>query len=113
MADLNHGQGARLQRRPLVTPDGRTLLFTRMSLEHPNEMYKVALPLIPLKQDEKPYRAEEPILAADPLTHFNDSVLSQVAMSPLESFWFTGTKGDRVEGFLVKPPNFDPGKKYP
>ena len=97
----------------VVTPDGRTLLFTRMSLEHPNEMYKVALPLIPLKQDEKPYRAEEPILAADPLTHFNDSVLSQVAMSPLESFWFTGAKGDRVEGFLVKPPNFDPGKKYP
>ncbi len=40
----------------VVTPDGRTLLFTRMSLEHPNEMYKVALPLIPLKQDEKPYR---------------------------------------------------------
>src|SRR5438876_697998 len=97
----------------VVTPDGRTLLFTRMSLEHPNEMYKVALPLIPLKQDEKPYRAEEPILAADPLTHFNDSVLSQVAMSPLESFWFTGANDDKVQGFLVKPPNFDPGKKYP
>jgi dipeptidyl aminopeptidase/acylaminoacyl peptidase len=47
------------------------------------------------------------------LTHLNDAVLSQVAMSPLESFWFTGAHGDKVEGFLVKPPNFDPSKKYP
>jgi dipeptidyl aminopeptidase/acylaminoacyl peptidase len=34
-------------------------------------------------------------------------------MSPLESFWFTGAHGDKVEGFLVKPPNFDASKKYP
>ena len=47
------------------------------------------------------------------LTHLNDAVLSQVAMSPLESFWFTGAHGDKVQGFLVKPPNFDASKKYP
>ena len=47
------------------------------------------------------------------LTHVNDAVLSQVAMSPLESFWFTGANGDKVQGFLVKPPNFDANKKYP
>ena len=34
-------------------------------------------------------------------------------MSPLESFWFTGAHDDKVEGFLVKPPNFDAAKKYP
>jgi len=34
-------------------------------------------------------------------------------MSPLEPFWFTGAHNDKVEGFLVKPPNFDPNKKYP
>jgi dipeptidyl aminopeptidase/acylaminoacyl peptidase len=39
--------------------------------------------------------------------------LSQVTMSPLESFWFTGAHGDKVEGFVVKPPNFDASKKYP
>ncbi len=47
------------------------------------------------------------------LTHLNDVVLSHVDMSALESFWFTGAHGDKVEGFLVKPPNFDPSKKYP
>jgi dipeptidyl aminopeptidase/acylaminoacyl peptidase len=34
-------------------------------------------------------------------------------MSPLTGFWFIGAGGDRVQGFLVKPPNFDPSKKYP
>ena len=34
-------------------------------------------------------------------------------MSPLESFWFAGAHGDKVQGFLVKPPNFDATKKYP
>jgi dipeptidyl aminopeptidase/acylaminoacyl peptidase len=34
-------------------------------------------------------------------------------MSPLESFWFEGAHGDKVQGFLVKPPNFDASKKYP
>jgi dipeptidyl aminopeptidase/acylaminoacyl peptidase len=47
------------------------------------------------------------------LTHLNEAVLSQVKMSYLESFWFPGANGDKVQGFLVKPPNFDPSKKYP
>jgi dipeptidyl aminopeptidase/acylaminoacyl peptidase len=34
-------------------------------------------------------------------------------MAPLEPFWFPGAHGDKVQGFLVKPPNFDPNKKYP
>jgi dipeptidyl aminopeptidase/acylaminoacyl peptidase len=87
-----------------VTPDGETLVFTEMSLEAPNEIYTFwlcrecgDLPPPPPRQ----------------LSRLNDAVLSQVAMSPLESFWFKGAKGDKVEGFLVKPPNFDAAKKYP
>ena len=34
-------------------------------------------------------------------------------MAVLESFWFRGALGDKVQGFLVTPPNFDPKKKYP
>ena len=79
-----------------VTTDGTTLLFTRMSLQHPIEIYKLVSKTPPV-----------------PLTHINDTLLSQVAMSPIESFWFKGAKDDKVEGFLVKPPNFDPSKKYP
>ncbi len=61
-----------------------------------------------------PYEAPNCQLSnAEPLTRLNETVLSQVAMSPIESFWFPGAFGDKVQGFLVKPPNFDASKKYP
>ena len=47
------------------------------------------------------------------LTHLNAAVLSQVEMSPLETFWFEGSEKAKVQAFLVRPPNFDPQKKYP
>jgi dipeptidyl aminopeptidase/acylaminoacyl peptidase len=47
------------------------------------------------------------------LTHSNDALLSQLDLAPLEPFWFIGADGTGVEGFIVKPPGFDPAKKYP
>ena len=86
------------------TTDGKTMLFTRMSIASPAEIYKI---LLPKKID--PYDLPK----GEQLSHLNDSILSQISISPLESFWFTGAHGDKVQGFLVKPPNFDPNKKYP
>ena len=31
----------------------------------------------------------------------------------MDSFWFTSIGQVKVQGFLIKPPNFDPSKKYP
>jgi len=47
------------------------------------------------------------------LVHINEDLLSSLDLSPLESFWFTGAEGTKVEGFMIKPPGFDPEKKYP
>ena len=47
------------------------------------------------------------------LTHLNASILSSLELAPLEPFWFAGANGTKVEGFLLRPPNFDPSKKYP
>jgi dipeptidyl aminopeptidase/acylaminoacyl peptidase len=47
------------------------------------------------------------------LTSLNDDTLNQISLSKQESFWFTGANNTKVEGFLIKPPNFDPSKKYP
>jgi len=87
-----------------VTPDGKTLVFTRMSISFPTELYKTGSERTVAEQLAHP---------PDRLTHLDDSVLSEAAMSPLVSFWFKGAKGDKVQGFLVKPPNFDAAKKYP
>jgi dipeptidyl aminopeptidase/acylaminoacyl peptidase len=101
-----------------------TVLFTRMSLQAPIELFaldraenacvpgleKTKARLVGTSTEELPKCAEG---RARQLTHLNDAVLSQIAMSPLETFWFEGAKGDKVQGFLVKPPNFDANKKYP
>ncbi|MGA2202476.1 MAG: S9 family peptidase [Terriglobales bacterium] len=90
------------------------LLFSKMSISAPTEIYKSPWVLV-----NTPHCGEtggDICSSQDPnfkLTHLNDAVLSQIAMSPLEPFWFTGAHGDKVEGFLVKPPNFDASKKYP
>jgi dipeptidyl aminopeptidase/acylaminoacyl peptidase len=47
------------------------------------------------------------------LTHINTELLSELALPSLESFKFIGAKGDSVQGFIIKPPFFDPSKKYP
>jgi len=94
-----------------VTPDEKRLLFTRMSIGRPVEIYSAPSILGPC--DETGEAAKCALPKAEQLTHFNDAVLSQIAMSSLESFWFTGANDDKVEGFLVKPPNFDAAKKYP
>ncbi len=88
-----------------VTSDG-ALLFTRMSIAAPNEIYRQSLTHVGLEKNESDLEMRQ-------LTHLNDAVLGQVAMSPLEPFWFTGAHGDKVQGFLIKPPNFDASKKYP
>ena len=47
------------------------------------------------------------------ITQVNTALIRQLSLSPLGYFWFTGAEGTRVQAFLVKPPNFDPTKKYP
>jgi dipeptidyl aminopeptidase/acylaminoacyl peptidase len=99
----------------------KMLLFTRMSVLSPNEIY-AAVPdkkriciedRFGAKGSAAWYEESQCLHPSRPLTYLNDSLLSQVSMSPLETFWFTGAHGDRIQGWLVKPPNFDPNEKYP
>jgi dipeptidyl aminopeptidase/acylaminoacyl peptidase len=47
------------------------------------------------------------------LTAANDDVLSRIQLSPLEKITYRSTGGAMVDGWIVKPPSFDPSKKYP
>src|SRR6185437_6226153 len=85
---------------PAVSPDGHAIFFSRMSIAAPNEVYKGSIP-------------SSGIAEAQQLSHVNDGVLSAVEMTPLESFEFTGANKTKVQGFLLKPPGFNPGNKYP
>ena len=99
-----------------VAPDGKTLVFTRMSLTAPTEIYasSVAGEGCPAMNGNVDAGKESCSLNKDrAVSHLNDPLLAQVSMAKIESFTFKGAHGDEVEGFLVKPPNFDPSKKYP
>ena len=102
---------------PTPTPDGKMLVFDRMSIAAPNEIYSASLGHGNCNGEtdlKTIYSLPDCLLAkAQPLTKVNESLLSQIEMQPLESYWFTGALKDKVQGFIVKPPNFDPSKKYP
>ena len=79
------------------TSDGRTMIYTEVSGSHPAEIY----------------RATSSGGAGVPLTHLNDAVLSNAAITPLEEMYADSSDKTRVHAFVVKPPDFSPTKKYP
>src|SRR5207302_5232441 len=83
-----------------LVASGDTLFFTKMSIDAPNEIWRYS----------KPGTTDVKFHA---VTHMNDAVLSLIDMQPLESFTFKGANDEEVQGFMVKPPGFDPNKKYP
>ena len=99
-----------------ITPDGRTLVFSRVSIKAPSGIYAASAngEGCPSRTGDVDPGKESCSLNKDwAVTHINDQILSQIAMSDAEPFWFKGALGDEVEGSLVKPPNFDASKKYP
>ena len=46
------------------------------------------------------------------LTHFGADKLAGLDLAPVEHFW-TDNDGHRIHSMLLRPPGFDPAKKYP
>jgi dipeptidyl aminopeptidase/acylaminoacyl peptidase len=47
------------------------------------------------------------------LTHLNDALMAQANLKPAEEMEWTGALGKKIHGFVIKPVDFDPSKKYP
>jgi len=73
------------------------ILFSKSTMTAPPELFRVSLDGGFTKQ----------------LTNENAAWLSQTAMPQPESMTVTGAAGAPVQYWLLKPPNFDPSKKYP
>ena len=84
----------------VLSNDGHTLVWVRDAAQFPAEVYAGEI------------AAQGPV-SAHAVSHENDSLVAQLALNPVEDYWFTGAAGARVQGFLVKPPGWQPGKKYP
>ncbi len=47
------------------------------------------------------------------LSHHNDNWLAQLKLATTEEITFKSKDGANINGFVVKPPDYQPGKKYP
>jgi dipeptidyl aminopeptidase/acylaminoacyl peptidase len=79
-----------------LSKDGKFLAFTRREISYPNEVYTFVL------KDKIVKR----------VTDVNNNFLSEVKLAKGEEVWFDGAAG-KVQGWIVKPPDFNPKKKYP
>lgn len=88
-----------------VSRDGARLFFSRVSIDAPSRI--ASLPLADWRT------AAAGAARPETLTHLNDAALAGIELALLEPFTFRGAENAEVQGFLLKPPGFDPAKKYP
>jgi dipeptidyl aminopeptidase/acylaminoacyl peptidase len=84
-----HGDVSRAQTLPLV--------FIRTDAAHPGELFTANSDGTGLRR----------------LSKHNDSLIAELDLPKAEGFTFKGADGDRVSGWLVRPPGFDASKTYP
>ncbi len=47
------------------------------------------------------------------LTRMNEDILDGTRLGEVEEIWYTSSDGTKVQGWIVKPPEFDPAERYP
>jgi dipeptidyl aminopeptidase/acylaminoacyl peptidase len=80
-----------------LTPDGRTIVFSRTSLTAPAEIFK----------------ASADGTGVVPITRVNAAALQKFALKPAESVTYAGAGGTTIQAWVVKPAAFKEGQKYP
>jgi dipeptidyl aminopeptidase/acylaminoacyl peptidase len=80
-----------------VTPDGKTLVFSRNSMTMAPEVF----------------RANADGTGVTQLTKTNDAFLGGFKLRPAEDLEWEGAANTKIQGWLIKPSNFSPDKKYP
>lgn len=74
-----------------------TIVFTKTRPEHPSEL-AVAKP------------NKKPVL----ITQLNNDILDYRQLGKTEELWYNSSvDGRKIQGWIVKPPNYDASKKYP
>ncbi|MDQ7050115.1 MAG: hypothetical protein Q9M92_11520 [Enterobacterales bacterium] len=73
------------------------LIYLKDNLKHPSQIYSADLDGSNAKM----------------IASHNKDLLSNIALGDYEQFSFKGWNNEKVYGYVVKPANFDPKKKYP
>ncbi len=82
---------------------GNTLYYTHNLIAQPDDIWA----------EKIGPRDEGELFVPNKITHVNEQLLADIDMQGIEAFGFKGANDEHVEGFIVRPPGFDPNKKYP
>ncbi len=89
------------------------IVATKMKVDQPSEVALIQIgDTSEVVKDQPGVDAEDDSPIA-PITHLNDSLLAQLDLPKMQSFWFTAKDGTKLQGFVIPPPGYDPQKKYP
>jgi dipeptidyl aminopeptidase/acylaminoacyl peptidase len=81
----------------IVGQSGNTLIVSRVDMNHAAELYSVDITSGDMKQ----------------LTHVNDAVYNSIGLCKTERRWVATTDNKKMLVWVIYPPGFDAGKKYP
>jgi dipeptidyl aminopeptidase/acylaminoacyl peptidase len=84
----------------VLAHNGTTLVWLRDAADRPAEVFTGTLQAHGVIEERQ-------------LSHVNDALVARLKVYPVEDFWFAGADGDSVQGFIIKPPQWQPGKSYP
>ncbi len=80
-----------------VDAHARVMAFTKTSVTEPGELWLADA------DGRNPRR----------VTSYNDDFLQRVALQPAETIWFDSFDGTPIQGWVMKPAGFTPGRKHP
>lgn len=83
-----------------ISKDGTFLVFAKTDFSHPADLFRLNL-------------GAAAGAAPSQLTQMNADILKDIEWGEASSFTFSGWNGETVQAFEIKPPDFDPKKKYP
>ncbi len=80
-----------------VSNDGKTIYFRQQRAELPYEIFAMNNDGSNIHQ----------------ITFLNKELLSKLELNKIDTFWSLGAGGRKIESIILKPPFFNPAKKYP
>lgn len=99
LTDLTRGNQAVTSFRS--TTDGSKLVYTVSTPTLVGDLYLLERPDVNLRVNSRQ------------LTNPNDKLFSQLNLTEPEEIWYQSFDGKKIQAWVQKPPDFDPGKKYP
>ena len=80
--------------------DGSTIAWVRDAAHRPHEIFVATI-------------SDRGATGVRQLTQHNDSLVAQLQLHPVEEMWSRGALGDSIHSFLLRPPQWEAGKKFP